>query len=310
MTDLPTALVSALAERGDELEPLAHLDRSTRGVARGDLRIVEALPHRPADRQIVLVLRTDSSREFADVLLVHSAPELATDRDAIFAADIASTPYDVVVQTDLRAAVWTWQLGPRIGRLNEQSLDALNLLAQRVAALGPSSMAAAEDAGVYCGTRLAGPLDGRWSFKKSEGEALRRLAADCTEALLDSDLEWQVDPQLLRPDLMDLADDPVLLLSELSHWVGTRPSFLTDEDLEMLVGTGALDVDMWVEISDIGADLLMTLQELALRAATQVGERTENEQRCLVVAAHLDPPDRLQPIHRIHYLGVKEKVAA
>lgn len=310
MTELPAALVAALAERRDEPEPLAHLDTSTRGVARGDLRIVEALPHRPADRQVVLVLRADSSRGFADVLLVHSAPELATDRDAIFVADIASTPYDIVVQTDLRAAVWTWQLGPRVGRLDEQSLDALNLLAQGTAALEPSSMAAAEDAGVYCGTRLAGPLDGRWSFKKSEGAALRRLASDCTEALLDGDLEWQVDPRLLRPDLVDLADEPLLLLGELSHWVQTRSSFLTEEDLEVLLAEAALDVDSWIEISDIGADLLMTLQELALRTSTGVGERIEHEERCLVVATHLDRVDHPEPIHRIHYLGAKEMVTA
>ena len=310
MTDLPTALVSALAERQEEPDPLAHLDTSTRGVARGDLRVVEALPHRQAARQIVLVLRADSSKDFADVLLVHSAPELATDHDAIIAADIASTPYDIVVQTDLRAAVWTWQLGPRVGRLNEPSLGALNLLAEGAAELEPSAMTAVERAGVYCGTRLAGPLDGRWSFKKAEGAALRRLAADCTEALLDGDLEWQVDPRLLRPDLVDLADDPLLLLGELSHWVQTRSSFLTEEDLEVLLVEEALDVDSWIEISDIGTDLLMTFQKLALRTSTGVGERIENEERCLVVAAHLDRADHPEPIHRIHYLGAKEMVAA
>ena len=310
MTDVPAAVRSALAERRSKQASVAGGETSTGRVAAGDLRAIDALAHQPAERRIGLVLRVDTSNEFADVLLVHSAPELATDRDAVVAADVASAPYDVVVQTDLRAAVWTLQLLHRVGHLDEQSLGAVKAVASDVTMDKPSPQLAMGGTGTYSGTRLAGPLDGRWSFKESEGAALRRLAADCTEALLDEGLVWRVDQHLLRPDLLDLADDPALLILELLHWLDTRPLSLSREDLELLLSAEALDPDSWAQFSDIGADVLRSVEEFVVHAATGVGEPREHEPRCLLAAAHIDLADPTESIDRIHYLGAKEPVAA
>ena len=310
MTDVPAAVRSELAERQRRQASVAGGDSSTSRVAAGDLRAMDALAHQTADRRIGLVLGVDAANDFADVLLVHSAPELATDHDVVVAADVASAPYDVVVQTDLRAAVWTLQLLQRVGHLDEQALGAVKTVASNVTMDEPSPQLAMGGTGAYSGTRLAGPLDGRWSFKESEGAALRRLATDRTEALLDEGLVWRVDQHLLRPDLLDLADDPALLILELLHWLDTRPLSLAQADLELLLTAEALDPDSWAQFSDIGADMLRSVEEFVVQAATGTGEQREHEPRCLLAAAHIDLADPTESIDRIRYLGLKEPVAS
>lgn len=310
MTDVPTKVASALAERRHRQAPVANEQTSTSGIATGDLRAIEGLAHQPADRRLGLVLRIDPSNEFADVLLVHSSPELATDRDAIVAANVASAPYDVVVQTDLRAVVWTLQLRRRVGHLDEQSLDAVRAVANDAAAHVSTSQTAIADARTWVGSPLAGPLDGRWSFKESEGTALRRLAADCTEALLDQGLVWQVSSHLLRPELLSHVDDHELLLTEFHHWERTRSLSVDNDDLELLLEEGALDPDAWANVSDIGADILISVQQVALRAATGADEQTDRERGGLLAAAGVDVTGHAETIDRIHYLGARQLVAA
>lgn len=309
MTDVPAVIASALARRQEARTPEAREWPPTARVSEGDLRVMEALPHRPADHRLGLVLRVDSSNEFAEVLLVHSAPDLATDRDVILPTTATSAPYHAVAQTDLRAAIWSLQLGRRVGHLDQQSLAAVRAIGYSATAGDRAATPAPEVQGLYSGTRLAGPLDRRWLFKEAEGASLRRLAVDCTEALLDQELVWAVNPALLRPELLDLADDRELLLIELLHWVQTRRLSLTDDDLELLLAAGALEVDSWSQFSDLGADLLLSLQEVVLRVATGVSAEPETEVRCLLTAAHLKPIDSAGPIDRIHYLAAKEPIA-
>ena len=125
MTDVPAIVTSALSERATARTPDAHGSVPLTRVSEGDLRVIESLAHRPADRRIGLVRRVDPVGEFAEVLLVHAAPELATDRDVVLPSDVTSAPYDAVVQTDLRGAVWILQLGKRFGRLAAPALAAV-----------------------------------------------------------------------------------------------------------------------------------------------------------------------------------------
>lgn len=309
MTDVPAAVASALARRREAGTLGAREWVPTARVCDGDLRVIEALPHRPADHRIGLVLRVDSLNEFAEVLLVHSAPEVATDRDVILPAAVTSAPYDMVAQTDLRAAVWSLQLGMRVGHLDQRSLAAVKAIRYGATGGERAEAPAPEVPDFGSGTRLAGPMDRRWSFKESEGAALRGLAADCTEAMLDQGLVWEVNPRLLQPEFLDLANDRELLLIELLHWAQTRRMSLTDDDLEQLLAAGALELDSWSQFGDLGADLLMGLQEVVLRVATGVSAAEETEVRCHLTAAHLEPIDRAGPIDRIHYLAAKELVA-
>lgn len=309
MTDVPTVVTSALAQRDTARTPEARGSVLPTRVSEGDLRAIESLAHRPTDHRIGLVLRVDSANEFAEVLLVHAAPELATDRDVILPSNVTSAPYDTVVQTDLRGAVWTLQLGRRVGHVAALVLAAVRAADNSLGAGEHPTPRDARMAELHTGSPLAGPLDRRWSFKESEGAALRALAADCTEALLEQGLAWEVNPGLLQPELLDLADDPELLLIELLHWAQTRRLSLTDDDLALLLETGALELDMWSQFSYLGADMLMGFQEVLLRVATGVSSEARTEVRCMLTAAHLGATDREVPHDRIHYLAAKELVA-
>lgn len=310
MSDVPPLVTSALTQRDRTPTPRAHGSVLPTRVSEGDLRVIESLAHRPTDHRIGLVLRIDSAHDFAEVLLVHAAPELATDRDVILPSAVTSAPYDVVVQTDLRGTAWLLQLGRRVGHVAEPTLAAVRATATSPDADGLSPAAAAPIAELHTGIPLAGPLDGRWSFKESEGSALRALAADCTEALLDQELDWEVNPGLLQPELLDLAEDPGLLLIELLHWTQTRRLSLTDAGLELLLTSGALRLDAWSQFSDLGTDLLACFQDVLLRAATGVSSEARTDVRRLLTAAHPGVTDRDVPHDRIHYLAARELVAA
>ncbi len=146
----------------------------------GDLRVVEAAG---ADRRIGLVRHLnscdvfDTADGFAEILLVHTAPELATDHDVILPAETTGTPYTTVVQTALAGVVWIRQLGERVGRLAVEDLAEIKRIDDSFTGSRP-------DPRFPTGTRIAGLLDQRWHFKRSEGDALRALAADCTDTLL------------------------------------------------------------------------------------------------------------------------------
>ena len=310
MTDVPAVVTSALAQRDTARTPEARRSVLPTRVSEGDLRVIQSLAHRPTDHRIGLVLGVDSANDFAEILLVHAAPELATDRDVILPSNVTSAPYDAVVQTDLRGAVWTLQFGKRVGHLAELALATVRATDNSLKASKLPAAPAARMAELHTGIPLAGPLDRRWPFKESEGAALRALAADCTEALLDEGLAWEMNPGLLQPELLDLADDPELLLIELLHWAETRRLSLTDDDLELLLAAGALEPDTWSQFSDLGADLLMGFQEVLLQVAAGVCSEARTEVRCMLTAAHLGASDREVPHDRIHYLAVKESVAS
>ena len=297
---------SALAKREATRAPEEQLLLLPDRVIEGDLRVIRAPALEPTAHRIGLVRRVHPADEFAEVFLVHSAPELATDHDVVLPAALTSAPYDAVVQTDLRGVVWTLQLGKRVGHLIEiETIRAADKYPELEGPAAPGD----RPPGVFSGFPLAGPIDRRWAFKESEGSALRALAGDCTEALLDEEFAWEVDPGLLQPELFELADDPELLLVELLHWARTRRLSLTDDDLDMLLEVGALKIESWMQISDLGADLLTGLQEVLLRAATGVDSELQTEVQCMLTASHLGTAFQEGLHDQIHYLAAKELVA-
>ncbi len=308
MSDLPPEIARALELRAERRSPPPDVQVRSGRIARGDLRIVHALSHVPADPRIGLVLGIDPDNEFADVLLVHTATELACHSDGVIPRWVSSAPYDVVVETDLRGVVWTWQLGASIGSLDDRVLDTIRSIASRSREDSGASAVLTEVGDVHSGLRLAGPADPRWSFKETEGHALRRLSEDCTTALLDSGLVWQVDTGLLRPDLLDQAEASSEVLDELLHWVMTRKLTLTEVDLEDLDRLGVLDLDAWNAMGDLGLDVWTALQEVLLDAASGGSTRVPLG-RCLLTAAHLTAGEHTS-FDVVHVLGVLEEARA
>jgi hypothetical protein len=262
----------------------------------------------PTDPRIGLVLAVDPDNEFADLLLVHTATELACDSDGVVPCWASSAPYDIVVETDLRAVVWTWQLGASIGSLDDGALDAIRSIAARSREVSDASVGPIEVGGVHSGLHLAGPSDPRWSFKETEGHVLRRLSEDCTTALLDSGLVWQVDPGLLRPDLLDQAADSSDVLDELLHWAMTRKLTLTEIDLEELDRVGVLGLDAWNALGDLGLDVWTALQQVLLDAASG-GSTPVPSGRCLLTAAHLSAGED-RSFEVVHVLGLQQEARA
>jgi hypothetical protein len=259
----------------------------------------------PLDPRLVLVLSVDSQFDFADVLLVHTAAEMACYIDLVVPSALSAAPYEVVVETDLRAVVWTFQLGPVVGSLDDGVISALGQDTTR-----PDSAAPAD---LHRGLKMAGPSDPRWRFKQDEGTALRALSWDCTDALIDEGA-WLVDPGLLRPDLLDLADDPAALVLELVHWVDTRSLKLTRAELEILLELGALDLNAWSAVGDLGLDIWMAIQDLVIDAATgtTTGDASSSTPgfRRLLTATHLKDYAGGAAPDLVHYLGRKESAAA
>ena len=178
---VPSEVVSALARhRRSGVED--HGPARTGVVCDGDLVVVRPVPSEKSDSRIALVLAADHGSGHAEVLLVHSASEMATACDAVLPSEAVSAPFDVVVQTDLRGVVWQAQTGRRVGRLDRRSLEFVRAI------MGEGQIPAISDCSwsdMSTGIEMAGPLDGRWAFKESEGEALRALTADCTATMLD-----------------------------------------------------------------------------------------------------------------------------
>lgn len=247
------------------------------------------------------MLSVHSNLDFADVLLVHTAAEMACDVDLVVPKAVSTAPYEVVLEKDLRGAVWTLQLGPAVGRLDGAIIDALGYNTT-----GPDSGA---PSGIHRGIKLAGPADPRWGFKREEGAAFRALVSDCTDALLDED-SWQVEPGLLRPDLLDRADDPTALLAELMHWLCTRTLELSPTDVEVLLELGALETSAWELFGDLGFDILTALQGLVEAAATGSPRRADPSVWRLVTATHLEVRQRGSHPRLIRYLGQRELTTA
>lgn len=307
MIEVPDALQSVLERRRRDSFARPTVERYKSRVSRGDLRTVRPLDGAATGVRLALVLSVDSARDFAEVMLVHTAPELACEADAIVVPELASTSYEVVIETDVRGVVWTWQLGRTAGHVPENVLPSLGPVAASTLPNGKAS----ETTVITAGTPIAGPADPRWSFKKSEGEELRLLARDCTEALLDEGFPWMVDPGLLRPELLDLAADPPALLTDLMHWIATRSLEISASDLEHLLELGVFELDAWAAVGDIGVDVLTALQSLIEHGATlgAISRGNHPDSWRLVTALHLEQAWGTEP-DAIHYLGDRERTAA
>jgi hypothetical protein len=298
---MPAALLAAL-RKPPAPSVLPQLEISSSRVRRGDLRFCRGIPGVAIEPRLVLVLSVDSDHDFADVLLLHTATEMACDVDVVVPRAVSGTPYDVVVQTDLRGVVWLLQVGSAIGRLDDDVLSTLGT--------GTNEVVGDHRSTVYRGLRLAGPSDPRWDFKGSEGVELRGLTRDCTEALLDEG-DWIVDPGLLRPDLLDLADDRTALVVDLLHWVETRSLELSPTEIETLLELGALDTDAWAAVGDLGLDIWTAIQQLVVSSATATGRHSDLVSSWrLLTATHLEVHTRRAVPQIVHYLGRKELAAA
>lgn len=299
MSELPAALVAVLRASAAKEAP-SELIVSSAHVRRGDLRFVRALSPGQVEPRLALVLSVDSGGGFAEVLLAHPYPEMACEIDAVVPREVSGAPYRLVVQTDLRGVIWTYQFGSAVGSLDADALHEVGRVTSEGDVVG--------GAGIHCGLRLAGVVDPRWEFKSDEGSALRALARDCTEALLDEGA-WEVEPGLLRPELLELADDPATLVAELVHWVKTRSLAISADEIETLLDLGALELEAWASVSDLGIDIWTSIQALVESSATTPRSRESGDPIRVVTATHVEVRAWSEEPDVVHFLGRREPAA-
>lgn len=283
MTTVPSA-VRAMAR------PVAPrlTDPTAASPMRGDVRLVHPLAHESGPPRIALILDVDRAHDVIDIALVHSHPDLATDSDVIVPKAIAGTQFPVVIQSDLRSAVWKQQLGGLVGRIDAAGLamvnDALDPVPQ-----GPSSH-------LSVGLPLDGPSDGRWEFKHLEGEDLRRLTADCSRAVLDDETDWELDPKTIVP-----GQSPDVLL-ELMHWLQTRTVQVSESAHEYAAEVYAhLTKNSWGEYSDVASALIDALADVLMAEPVP---RAHGRRRAFLTTASIDVTT-IGEFDVVQYLGVE-----
>lgn len=262
-------------------------DPKASSVRRGDLRLVHPLDHEIGGSRVVLILDVDRAHDVVDVALVHAEPDLATDSDVVVPKDVAEAPFPIVVQSDLRSALWTSQVGALVGRLGPIDLDRLNdaLYLDHQGELSSFAL----------GLPLDGRADGRWEFKRLEGDDLRRLSADCSAALLDDDADWELDARAVVPG----QSDEVLI--ELMHWLQTRPLRLSETSHEFAqeVYTN-LTRESWGEHAELANSLIEAFAEVVM---AQPIPSAEGRRRAVLTT--LAFRDEAVEFDVVHYLGLE-----
>lgn len=300
MTKVPEIIRVAVDRRTDEPEPHRSIGRgAAHRIARGDVRIVTApCGERGADSRICLVVGTDPAGEFADIVLAHSTTELATGIDGVVARARSGAPYDIVVETDLRGAVWTFQVGRLIGHLDEDVLHALS----SIAVGDPTSAPSLTGGDVWSGPPLLGESDRRWRFKEDEGEAFRSLSHDCTAVLVDGGTFWVVDPALIRSGQLEGALDPYVI-EDFWEWRSTRRTrrlTITDDLLDEMLGHEPASPGS-------GDDLALELSTLAWEVAIEVSTTGQPDRSLATARGVLTTRSLLRAAHQsfddIHLLG-------
>ena len=190
--------------------------------------------------RIVLILDIDNFLDFALVTLIHPYTKYATEHDVVIDGETVLLPYDVVVQCDIRASVWKKQIGELVGHLSATLVNELMKAKIDLDNVSASS---------HFGSKLTGPFDVRWNFKVAEGRELKKISQNCTTALIENEINFQVDDLELMTAILRAEhnyEEMLLCLYDFvqMHGEDVRISENTWVELENL---GLLDKNRWKE---------------------------------------------------------------
>lgn len=191
----------------------------------------------------MLVLKISSRRNLAQVTIVHTCPEYATESDIVIDPSVSGVTYPIVVQTGMRGVVWLKDMERLIAEVSPNIVDAC-LSSRAVALSGP---------GLSIGTIYNGQLEARADFKTAERASLSHLCDDCAAAALEDDLiEFESDE--IFGNLLTPSPHADLMMEAIIDLCLTRGEMLifTLEHVEFLRERNLLDAARWREV--LGAE--------------------------------------------------------
>ena len=152
------------------------------GVRAGDLYVVAPMDGSGA-RRVAVVLQVGIG--WAEIGLVHTEQEMATDADVTVTRDRSPSGYPLVVQLDVHGPVFVCQLERAIGRLDADSESLTD------------ASAAASALDCWRGMPVRTRLDPRREHKVEELRSLQSLSGPCASQILDGARDDDFDPELL-----------------------------------------------------------------------------------------------------------------
>jgi hypothetical protein len=222
---ISNAIEQAHAER-------RHSVRNNRPVSPGDIR---NLSTGLIDR-LILILKVSSESNTSEFTLLHSYSELATDHDIIVRPDSTGLPYEIVIQTDLRAAISTAELGQLVALVPAQFVSA-----------SLEGWASFEKLAMSAGQPLLGPLDARWDFKAEEGETIREISASAIASFDQAKTQWIFEfDEIFDALFLPVDDAHAMALAMYELWITRGDSLsITAEHLELFDDRGLLSREIW-----------------------------------------------------------------
>lgn len=207
--------------------------REDRPVSAGDIRQLSA---GSIDR-LVLVLKVSPESNTSQFTLIHSYCEFVTEHDIVIEPVVTGLPYEIVVQTDLRAVISTAELGQLVAILP----------AQVVPACFEGLASLVEDKTMFTGQPLLGPLDARWDFKVEEGETIREISSAAVESFENPDIQWVFEfDEIFTALLLPVDDAPAMAVAMFELWLLRGDSLaITPEHLVLFDDRGLLSRDTW-----------------------------------------------------------------
>jgi hypothetical protein len=187
--------------------------------------------------RLALVLKVNSETNTTQFTLVHNYVEFATEHDIIVEPAATNLPYSIVVETDLRAAVSTAELGALVAVVPSRIVTACFE--------GPGNFV--EDQSAFIGPAMLGPLDARWDFKVEEGEVIRELSSATVIASESPEIQWVFEFDEIFTALLQPVDDaPAMALAMYELWLVKGDSLaITPDHIVLFDDRGLLDRDTW-----------------------------------------------------------------
>lgn len=231
-------------------------------VRKGDVRRIHALPGLEAPTRLALIVRTTAPNHgHAEIMLTHDRVEMAGSDDVVLHPDSDQFPNGIVVQTRLRGIVWHLQLSTLVAQLSSSQMADV-------------AHGASVSAGSWSVEDSSIERPEEWTaFRESELQALWALTGDCTDAMLDDDMPWRIDTDLLSADLLEGHAEPSVVLTEVMHILRTRRITATFDDLQALQACGAFATSTWMRTgygSHLASQIAIGMKLMIERALSDV----------------------------------------